>query len=492
MGAKPQDCAAYLNQPQTNQPIYQKANRAVMLRKLASRIAAAFTAEDWAAVTPLVTNPSLITNHHRLLQSLHFGDDDYEWNIQEVLMSLDEESPDNIDALKAYLSGFSPQHGVPSLGERILKEGESVRFKCDRDLVFVRELGRGGTGRTMLFKDETADLLFAIKKYDPTGSNDAQECYERFVQETLILLKISHPHVVRIYNYYFYPHAITGYIQMEYVDGVPINQFQPTSTMDAVQVFADVISAFEAIEAAGVLHRDVRPSNILVTNDGTVKLIDFGFGKKYAGESSLAKNSVCLNWPFEPPLEVSLGKYDRATEVYYVGKLFEYVLGQWDIKTDTFPFTEVITGMTRKDPSARYRTFSAVRAAMIPSRIEHGLFDEMQLDICRAFLDTISEALSELDPAAVLVGEPEELLRRLDKLLDSCSLEIVVPDVSLLLDCVIDGTYSFRSYARPTIDGVREFRNLFVRLTQEQQHAVMRNIAVRVDLVPRREGNIPF
>lgn len=485
--------ANVLGRFQLKGPENSKVAQAVRLRELAANVAAAFSAEDWAAVVPLVSNPSIIDDHPRLLRSLHFGDDDYGWCVQEVLKELGAADPANLEAIAAYLEGVSRRNGASSLGARVLREGESIRFRCDRDLMFVRELGHGGTGRTMLFRDETADLLFAIKKFDPMGGNDPEECYRSFVQEAVILLRLSHPNVVRVYNYYLYPQAGTGYIQMEYVDGVPIDTFLPAGPRGAGELFSDVVSAFGALESAGVLHRDVRPENVLVTPSGEVKLIDFGFGKLYEGRSTLEHNSKLLNWPYDPPAEVRVGSYDRATEVYFVGKLFEVALARWGIAIEEFPYAGVLGHMTSVNPGERIGTFAEVRSAMAPTELGPAGFEASQLSTCRAFLDSVSGALAELDSAAGPVTEADELIRRLDGLLDSCALEDVVPDPTLLLGCVVDGGYSYYPAKKPEVDIVRRFRNVMVALPQDKRRTVMRNIELRIRLVPRRvEDEIPF
>ena len=474
-------------------PPAARVERAVKLRNLAAVVERAFTAEDWAAVAQFVTKPSVIEEHPRLYRSLHFGDDDYGWCVQDVLQQLDAESPANIDAIEAYLDGVTRQNGASEVGERVLVEGESVRFRCDRDLTFVRELGHGGTGRTMLFRDETANLLFAMKKFDPRGGNDPEDCYRRFVDEAAILLRVSHPHVVRVFGYYLYPQASTGYIQMEFIEGVPLDKFLPgEGTKSPAEIFSDAVSAFGALEVAGVLHRDVKAANLLVTGAGDVKLIDFGFGKSYEGESTLENNSILVRMPEDTPLEVASFRYDRATEVYYVGKLFERALAAWGVPMAEFPYAHVVARMTPRDPSLRLKSFSEVREAMAPSDLAPADFTEGQLAVCRALLDAVSAALANVDSLASPVGSASVVVRRLDKLLSSCGLEREIPDPSLLLSCVIDGKFSFWPVNRPAVSVIRDFRNLLAGLAPDLQLVVMKNLGLRIGLAPRIEDEIPF
>ena len=109
-----------------------------------------------------------------------------------------------------------------------IEEGKILKFEAMKSFKYIKELGSGGTGSTHLFKDETTDMLFAIKKYEPVPQNIdfKEELYNRFVDEIKILFKISHPNIVRIYDYYLYPNQKVGYLQMEYVNGTAINKYE--------------------------------------------------------------------------------------------------------------------------------------------------------------------------------------------------------------------------------------------------------------------------
>ena len=210
-----------------------------------------------------------------------------------------------------------------------MRAGEIVNFDAKKNFTYIRPLGKGGTGDTYLFRDETTNILFAIKKYVPKSKLFIEEQYDRFVDEIKILFNISHPNIVRIYNYYLYPSAKTGYLQMEYIDGKSIDEFvpDPWGDKDWNDIFREVISAFEYLEQNHILHRDIRPANIMIDNNNSVKIIDFGFGKQLNGTNAEA-NSVLLNWPAtEMPDEVQLNQeYDERTEIYFVGTLFRHLL----------------------------------------------------------------------------------------------------------------------------------------------------------------------
>ena len=143
-----------------------------------------------------------------------------------------------------------------------MNNGDVIVFNSKKNFTYVKPLGGGGTGDTHLFLDETTGIQFAIKKYVPKDHRFIDDHYKRFVDEIIILFNISHPNIVRIYNYYLFPEAKTGYLQMEYVDGVSIDKFEPDGWgKDWNDIFSETIAAFEYLEQHGILHRDITAEN---------------------------------------------------------------------------------------------------------------------------------------------------------------------------------------------------------------------------------------
>lgn len=208
---------------------------------------------------------------------------------------------------------------------------------------YIKKLGFGGTGDTHLLKDNTTNMEFAFKKYVPKAKNMRNELYERFVDEIKILFQVSHPNIVRIYNYYLYPENKLGYLQMEYIDGVSVDKYIECSDLELNNIFLQVINAFRYLEEKNILHRDIRPENILIDKKGNVKIIDFGFGK-IIDKDEKNNNSVCLNWPVDRlPEEIALnGEYTHCTEIYFIGKLFEYILKEKRVNIGGFSYFNII------------------------------------------------------------------------------------------------------------------------------------------------------
>ena len=160
-----------------------------------------------------------------------------------------------------------------------------------------RMLGRGGFGLTYLAHDTHLDLPVALKEFFPaetarrlangqvaawTDDGHAQEGFRaglvRFLDEARTLATFRHPHIVRVLR--FFEANGTGYIVMEYEAGLPLHQWMPRQaplTREALlRIMLPLLDGLEAVHAAGFLHRDVKPDNILVRRDGSPVLLDFG------------------------------------------------------------------------------------------------------------------------------------------------------------------------------------------------------------------------
>lgn len=229
-----------------------------------------------------------------------------------------------------------------------------VEFIRKKDFVLKKELGQGACGRTVLLYDSVIDEQFVCKKYSPIHESLKEEFFKNFVREIKYLHLLNHQNVVRVFNYYLYPEQRTGYILMEYVRGFDIEDYLAKHPEDVNEVFVQVIEGFSHLEKNKILHRDIRPQNVMVAEDGVVKIIDFGFGKQTNNANDFGK-SITLNWWCEPPPEFKESIYDYRTEVYFVGKLFEKIIADTDIKH--FKHMGLLGRMCISNPKTRIAFF---------------------------------------------------------------------------------------------------------------------------------------
>jgi serine/threonine protein kinase/Tfp pilus assembly protein PilF len=200
----------------------------------------------------------------------------------------------------------------------------------------LRRLAHGGMGEVYLA--ERADGQFqqrvAIKLI--RRGMDSDEIHRRFLAERQILARLAHPHIARLLD-----GGVTAdgrpYLAMEYVDGDTL-----TSSCDArgltieqrVALFENVCEAVRYAHQNLVVHRDLKPSNILLTADGTVKLLDFGIAKVLggddrAGSAQTETDSRVMTPEYAAPEQVRGEPVTTATDVYALGGvLYELLTGQ--------------------------------------------------------------------------------------------------------------------------------------------------------------------
>ncbi|NPC56099.1 protein kinase domain-containing protein [Caenimonas soli] len=167
------------------------------------------------------------------------------------------------------------RHGMATLTERAAEDGEPLRLKGYR---LTRKIGTGGMTEVFLALRE-ADRLPVVLKLLDAGGKAAADHLTRFIQEYALLSSIAHPHVIRIYDQGFTDdHA---YIAMEYFERGDLRAeiTAGIGQQRVVDIVSQTAQALDAIHARGIIHRDVKPGNIMLRPDGSVALADFGIAK---------------------------------------------------------------------------------------------------------------------------------------------------------------------------------------------------------------------
>ena len=216
-------------------------------------------------------------------------------------------------------------------------EGDSMPGLAGRRLgayTLERPLGQGGMGTVWLARrsDGRFDATVAVKLLnlallDPVGG-------ERFRREGTVLARLNHPHIARLLDAGVMESG-QPYLVLEHVQGERIDRYcdaQRLAPDQRIALFLDVLSAVAQAHANLVVHRDLKPSNILVTADGSVKLLDFGIAKLLeagapAGEASTLTDlgGRVLTPEYAAPEQVAGEPITTATDVYALGVLL-YVL----------------------------------------------------------------------------------------------------------------------------------------------------------------------
>ena len=206
---------------------------------------------------------------------------------------------------------------------------------------------------------------------------------DRFKDEARILFQRNEPNVVRGFKFFEYREHKTSYIIMEYVSGPDILEYLSHNPANADKVFEGVVNGFAHLQQQKILHRDIRPMNILVGENSVPKIIDFGFGKRVDFDESQGEKSISLNWWCDTPPEFQDGIYDFQTEVYFVGMLFQKVVE--DCNLTDFKYMPLLRNMIEPDRDARAQSFSDIQRAVIEGKFLELAFSEHEISAYRNF-----------------------------------------------------------------------------------------------------------
>jgi serine/threonine protein kinase len=193
---------------------------------------------------------------------------------------------------------------------------------------FIRSIAQGSISSVYLAESERAGALVVLKVLRKVPDQDeAHGTFDRFLQEYEVVAKVEHPNVVRIYDLGVADdHA---YIAMEYFPAGDLRQRMrlPISPAQALDYLRQMAAALRAIHAVGVLHRDLKPGNVMLRNDGSLALIDFGLAKQLKLDMEITATGEIFGTPYYMSPEQGHGApVDERSDLYSVGVIFYEML----------------------------------------------------------------------------------------------------------------------------------------------------------------------
>ncbi len=218
------------------------------------------------------------------------------------------------------------------------------------------KLGEGGMGEVYLADDLHMGRQVAIKFLSANRSSDA-DSRQRFIHEARAQAMLNHPNIATF-------HEVSeadsrAFIVMEYIEGAPLSDTVKNEKLSLSEILTLAIQAGEGLQAAhekGVIHRDVKPENIMVTPKGHVKITDFGLAH-WKGASTLTKTGTRLGTAYYMSPEQAEGrKADHRSDIFSLGVvLYELLCNQRPFEGETE--TSILYELMSKtpDPLARYR-----------------------------------------------------------------------------------------------------------------------------------------
>jgi predicted Ser/Thr protein kinase len=187
-----------------------------------------------------------------------------------------------------------------------------------------RLLGKGGMGAVYLADDEVLHELVALKVISSAFSSDEAALVARFRREASAARKVSSPSVIRIHDL---GEARPGllYLSMEYFAGRTLTELIAQRGVvpmkDVQDILQQICNGLEAAHQAGVIHRDLKPGNVLVGERGAVKLIDFGLATTLVGDNLTATGAILGTPHYMAPEQVRGKPVDARSDVYSLGAL---------------------------------------------------------------------------------------------------------------------------------------------------------------------------
>jgi serine/threonine-protein kinase len=224
----------------------------------------------------------------------------------------------------------------------------------------LRELGRGGMGVVYQARQKHADRLVALKVMRD-ADHVAESDKLRFTGEVRAMARVSHPHIVAVFE--VGEENGCPYFTMEYVDGHSLAQRlragPPYTAAESAQWIEDVAGALQTAHDAGILHRDIKPGNILIGPHGEAKLTDFGLAKHLDQDTGLTAAGSAVGTPSYMPPEQARGELSKlgpASDIYALGATFyELLTGRPPFRGETPGGTLVRVLQDDVVPPRKYR-----------------------------------------------------------------------------------------------------------------------------------------
>src|SRR3984893_13941097 len=215
----------------------------------------------------------------------------------------------------------------------------------------VSALGAGGTGEVYRARDTRLERDVAIKVLPEAFAADPDRL-RRFEHEAQAIAALNHPHICQIHD------IGPGYLVLEYVEGEPLHG--PMAVEQALPLALQIVSALEAAHRRGILHRDLKPANIMVTREGTAKLLDFGLAKLLGSSGGgpqdvtrTVEGTVFGTAAYMSPEQADGKPLDVRSDVFSFGAvLYETLSGTRAFAGHTA--AQVVSAVLRDDPPAQH------------------------------------------------------------------------------------------------------------------------------------------
>lgn len=277
-------------------------------------------------------------------------------------------------------------------------------------------LGKGGMGAVYLVRHNVLDSFFALKVLFPSIASKNKQFVDRFIREARLACKIKHPNLIAVHDAGKNSENGMYYIIMDYVSGGSVRDLLKKegriSPVQSLSIIRQIASALETAQKHNMVHRDIKPDNIMFASDGTAKLADLGIAKSTNEQDTmLTMEASVFGTPayMSPEQAMDSRKVDCRADIYSLGIVFyEMLSGQRPYRGDNT--IEILSQVVRDENISDIRT-------IMPS-----------------VPDDLAELLNQMCAKNIQqrIQSPSELLKRLGKIVIQTDEE-AKPDKTLLL-----------------------------------------------------------
>ena len=246
-----------------------------------------------------------------------------------------------------------------------------------------RELGRGGMGAVYQAQDSKLKERVALKTISSALTGDPAEMADRFRMEVQAARKVTHPNVIRIHD--IGEDGPILFLSMEYIEGetlfARIKRVGALPIAEARSILVDVAAGVAAAHAAGVVHRDLKPHNVLLGKGRSVKVIDFGLAKMTFSTGMTATGLIMGTPEYMAPEQVRGLVTDARTDVYALGAMSYFVLSGKAPFTGTTPIAVGFAQVNDPPPPLR------AQRPEVPVALEEAVMRALSKEPKQRFLD---------------------------------------------------------------------------------------------------------
>jgi serine/threonine-protein kinase len=296
----------------------------------------------------------------------------------------------------------------------------------------LSEVGAGGMGIVYHGVDTLLELEVAVKKLrrEFAGGSDVAE---RFRREAKIQARLNHPNLARLYT--FFKEEDAFYIVMEFVDGTPLGPLLPLHWTQSLPLFVQVLDALQFAHSQGVLHRDVKPDNIMVSPHGEVKVMDFGISHVLGSARQTREKTIVGTLEYIPPEQISGKEIGPWSDIYSLGALlFETMTGRppFDAPSEFALLQKHLEApppdLNESVPDAPPFLAHAIKTAMAKEPQQRFSSCQAMADFLRASAPAVFSTTGQIRQATE--SEIDRTVRRIESLLSGSEIDLAAQVVT--------------------------------------------------------------